>query len=271
MKAAELNEYECLEILISAGAHLNKKSLVGDTALFLAAGHGNHKCVKMLMKAGADVNTENDFHVTPLMKAAELNKYECLEILINAGADLNKIGQKKDTALLLATRGGHHKCVEMLIKAEADVNRVNRHGITAFASAVYSNNIQSVRLILKTNVKINVRKMPERNVLLCQHRAIGFLRGNHVVPLRDVLPLNDDVAMLAFVAGENIEGKKRMAELASKEIRLANICRRSIRTHLLSLDPHAHLFNRVPRLGLPDVLSSYLLYNISLDEDDDDD
>ena len=207
------------------------------------------------------------------MKAAELNKYECLEILINAGADLNKIGQKRDTALLLATRGGHHKCVEMLIKAGADVNQVNRHGITAFAAAVSSNNIQSVRLILKTNVKINVRKMPERNVLLCQHRAIGSFRGNHVVPLRDVLPLNDDVAMLAFVAGENIEGlvgKKRMAVLASKEIRLANICRRSIRKHLLSLDPHAHLFNRVPRLGLPDALSSYLLYNISLDEDDDD-
>ena len=37
-----------------------------------------------------------------------------------------------------------------------------------------------------------------------------------------------------------------------------------IRKHLLKLDPHQHLFKRVPKLGLPSALSRYLLYNVAL-------
>ena len=41
--------------------------------------------------------------------------------------------------------------------------------------------------------------------------------------------------------------------------------------HLLKLDPHQHLFYRIPRLGLLSALVQYLLYNMSLDNDDDHD
>ena len=36
------------------------------------------------------------------------------------------------------------------------------------------------------------------------------------------------------------------------------------------LDPHQHLFGRIPRLGIPSSLIDYLLFNVSLDDDDDD-
>ena len=41
----------------------------------------------------------------------------------------------------------------------------------------------------------------------------------------------------------------------------------AIREHLLELDPHTHLFYRVPRLGLPDVVTDYLLFNMSIEKD----
>ena len=43
------------------------------------------------------------------------------------------------------------------------------------------------------------------------------------------------------------------------------MCGEAIRKHLLDLDPHRHLFSRVPRLGLPRSLTEYLLYDMSLD------
>ena len=57
---------------------------------------------------------------------------------------------------------------------------------------------------------------------------------------------------------------------------LKHLCREAIRKHLLDLDPQEHLFGRIPQLGLPSIVTEYLLYNCSLDpetafEDDDDD
>ena len=49
------------------------------------------------------------------------------------------------------------------------------------------------------------------------------------------------------------------------------MCREVIRKHLLKLDPHSNLFVRIPELTLPSALNKYLLFNVSLDDDDGDD
>ena len=49
------------------------------------------------------------------------------------------------------------------------------------------------------------------------------------------------------------------------KLNLKHLCREAIRKHLLKLDPHTHLFYRVPSLGLPSLLVEYLLYDMSLD------
>ena len=52
----------------------------------------------------------------------------------------------------------------------------------------------------------------------------------------------------------------------SEELNLMIICRELIRKHLLQMSK-VNLFYRVPRLGLPDVLLKYLLYNVDEKED----
>ena len=47
-----------------------------------------------------------------------------------------------------------------------------------------------------------------------------------------------------------------------------HMCRQAIRNHLIHLDPHRHLFHRIPQMGLDEILSSYLLYDVSLDDND---
>ena len=78
---------------------------------------------------------------------------------------------------------------------------------------------------------------------------------------------------LLFAAGDKItqpsdEVKRILNERG--EVSLTHLCREAIRNHLLELDPHTHLFDRVPRLGLPAALQSYLLYHQTLGDDADD-
>ena len=77
---------------------------------------------------------------------------------------------------------------------------------------------------------------------------------------------NPEVIMLLFAAGETI----RMADVVIPDYlapetnnTLMNICRTSVRTHLL-VASRVNLFVRVPRLGLTKLLQSFLLYDVKL-------
>ena len=78
--------------------------------------------------------------------------------------------------------------------------------------------------------------------------------------------------MLFFAAGETVD-ESNIREVSeylslSAEISLMNICRETIRKHLLPMSD-VNLFVRVPRLPLPRLMTSYLLYDVTLDYDED--
>ena len=80
---------------------------------------------------------------------------------------------------------------------------------------------------------------------------------------------------LLFVAGETLDvahlNKPKMKINPNfrdrPEVNLKHLCRRAVRKHLLDLNPHIHLFHRIPQLELPFILTDYLLYNLSLSEE----
>ena len=91
--------------------------------------------------------------------------------------------------------------------------------------------------------------------------------------------------MLLLAAGEGVTGpiaegrSRRRSCVATAEVPeylfhrelqtcLKHLCRESIRSHLLDLDPHTHLFGKIPKLGLPKSLADYLLYNQTLGDDE---
>ena len=82
-----------------------------------------------------------------------------------------------------------------------------------------------------------------------------------------------DVAMLLYAAGEEVESGAfskvpKFLQFRELKMNLKHMCRQTIRKHLLKLDQHQHLFDRVPRLGLPPTLNRYLLFDVSLETDD---
>ena len=53
------------------------------------------------------------------------------------------------------------------------------------------------------------------------------------------------------------------------QICLIHQCRKVIRKRLIDVSPNEHLFNRVELIGLPSILTNYLLYDMSIDADND--
>ena len=127
-----------------------------DEALMKAAESGHLQCVNILLKAGADVNKPDSENNTPLLKASQNGHQECIEPLVKAGAHVNRRGVNDCTALWLALN--HIQCVEALIKAGADVNQqATMSGWTPLTWALNAGNDlrMSANMLLENGADIN--------------------------------------------------------------------------------------------------------------------
>ena len=48
-------------------------------------------------------------------------------------------------------------------------------------------------------------------------------------------------------------------------LEMKHICRQAVRKHVIDANPHENLFRRIPKLGLPSIVTEYLLYDCSMD------
>ena len=265
MIAAETGNLDSLKYLISAGANVNSPGLYRGPALYRAVSQNHVHCVKFLIKAGADVNLNH--RLTMLMGAVVRGNTKCAEILIAAGANVNSRNKDNATGIMLATRESQTECIELLVKAGADVNALGGYNFTALIWAARGTSLQAVdcvKILLRAGAFINKFDTVGRNALL------------NSMADRCKTWSNDDAAMLLYAAGEILEGEIAGIKvdasdvmipefLQHKELSLKHMCREAIRKQLLLLAPHTHLFGRILQLGLPQVLSKYLLYCFSLD------
>jgi hypothetical protein len=86
---------------------------VGSSFLTDAAWDGHADVLNVLLKAGADINKAWSDYWAPLHSAAKSGQRECVEILINSGADVN-MKDAAQTALDLAVERGHQDIVKIL-------------------------------------------------------------------------------------------------------------------------------------------------------------
>ena len=249
----------CLHLLLQTGAKNDK-----DFALWTKAKCGNSKGMELLIAAGADVNTVGEEQKMGLAVAANYGHSQCVKLLINAGADLDKKDVFGYTALYCASMKGHAQCVDLLLTAGADVNVTDTKGNTILMAAAATGSEQCVKRILKAGAYVN--KSNDMN----QNAFMNFFAYHS----------SRNLAMLLFAAGEEIDGTTIEVEpwhrgiismevpeyIQNKQLQmcLKHLCRETIREHLIMLDRYSHLFDRIPRLGLPSSLTQYLLYYCSL-------
>ena len=156
------------------------------------------------------------------------------------------------TAVRFAANEGHCECVNVLINSGADVNVIANDGSTVLMRAAFSADVTCVKSVLKAGAHVNRIDNENRNALdHCCHR-------------------NDDtqeLIMTLCASGEKVSdfAPDFVKEMTLKAtLNLKDLCRISIRRRLIEVEPNTHLFTRIPQLGLPSSLVTYLLYNISI-------
>jgi uncharacterized protein len=100
--------------LIERGAPINKS---GWTPLHYAASGPNAKVVALLLDAGAFVDAEAPNRNTPLMMAARYGTEDSVKLLLARGADPRRVNDRNMTAVDFARGGGRESLAAMLEKA----------------------------------------------------------------------------------------------------------------------------------------------------------
>ena len=302
INAAKGDHEECVELLLSKGADVNVSERSGCTAVDLAARNGNEACLNLLIKAGADVNSLKENGFTTLMEAIRFGHTKCVSILIEAGADVNATNSYGHSAITVAAKkkiscrnfqllidtgadvnsvdffgtpvivDAVLKCsdteLQILIDAGADVNAMDKEGNTPLIIASGSSvpgRVECVKLLLRSGARVNSFNNNKQNALY-----------SHISKSKDLnKPPDRTMVLLLYAAGETLDGitidedddniSCVLDYLDKREINLKELCRETIRKHLLQLNLNQCFFNKIPQLGLPKPLAQYVLCNMSLD------
>ncbi|CAF3681618.1 unnamed protein product [Rotaria sordida] len=153
MLAAEQGYFECVKLLVQAGADLElapsgplalTMNLCGQTPLFCAAKEGRTDIVKYLLDRGANPRVQNHYGVSTLWIPSQKGMLQVVELLLDAGAETHiaPFGNLADelnitgwTPLYAAMKSRKFDVVKLLLKRGADSNAVTKLGSTPFLLA----------------------------------------------------------------------------------------------------------------------------------------
>ncbi|GMI14779.1 hypothetical protein TrVE_jg7335 [Triparma verrucosa] len=157
--AAEVGNARKVQELLSAGVFVScsKEGDEGRTALLKAALRGHLEVVQVLVAAGADVNkARTDDGCTPLFMAAQNGHQNVVQALVTARADLNKATTDTgDTPLYIAAQQGHLDVVQALVAARADVNKAITDGRTPLWQAAQNGHQNVVQVLVAAGADVN--------------------------------------------------------------------------------------------------------------------
>ena len=186
------------------------------------------------------------------------DEYDCLritEILLSAGADPN-IGNP----LVVAAYEQRERIVNVLIENGADINAAHRfYGMVLFIGG-YKENYNIVKITLQYKAQINISQIAED-----EHPDPPTKANSHAV-------------MMMFVTGEcfpfHLYCDKDIAKpivQSRDDLSLKNICRRAIRYYTIRSGNNENLFEAMKKLQLPSLLQDYIMYGMSLVDEDKED
>ena len=261
---------DCLDILLKAiGSNVNMSPLATETPLISVAAFGENTWLKSLIEAGADTNRTDIFGSTALMRAISAKHDDCTKTLLKAGADVNIVDKEKFTALKQAASVLNKDCITWLLDAGAEVkddvnatyiNVAVEYGVTySFPPEELVQTYRCIQQLLKIGGYIN--QATDKNAL---EAYIGFVGITH-----------GPIQMLLLAAGNTVDERSKavimndyLNQEDQDEFSLKHRCREAVRKQMISARPHDNLFKAVPKLKIPPELESYLVYDVSLNDDD---
>ena len=138
--ATKANNIDAARALIEAGADVNAKDNIDDSAYLYAGAEGFDGILQLTLEHGADLSSTNRFGGTALIPACEHAHTSTVRILIDAGVDIDHVNTPGWTCLLEAVVFGtgseaYQDTVRQVIAAEADLSIPDANGVTALQHA----------------------------------------------------------------------------------------------------------------------------------------
>ena len=160
--AASRNDAPMTRRLLEAGADVNAATLYGIRPLGLACENGSPQIVRMLLEKKADAEYGITGGVTPLMTASRTGNAEVVRLLIDAGADVKAHEDHQQTALMWAAAEGNTEVVRLLIEAGADIREALPSGWTALFFAVREGRTETVLYLVQQGLDVNASMIGEK-------------------------------------------------------------------------------------------------------------
>lgn len=146
--ASDDDFYDIAQLLISAGAYIDHKTVEGETPLVIACKNEAENVVKALLDAGCEVNTQNNECLTPLHIACSRRNQNIIRLLIDAGADLNAKDDEERTPLYLALENVNTAALNTLIEAGADMKTKDFFSRTPLQYACMIGNLEIFNILI---------------------------------------------------------------------------------------------------------------------------
>ncbi|CAG2058351.1 unnamed protein product [Timema podura] len=150
-EAALHGNTDCLRVLLDLGS--SDTDLIA--LLHISAEINNAECVDMLIKRGVDVNALNADRLSALHISALKGATESLKVLLRAGALIDLQGEAGFTALMLALEEDEVESARLLLESSADATVRQDEGMNAFHVAADLGRVEGVRLMLKAGVDVD--------------------------------------------------------------------------------------------------------------------
>ena len=284
--AARLADLDILSALIEKGADVNAKSADGETAILTALDTDpDGSVVKLLLQKGADINTVDKQGFSVLDRAAKGN-YSCIVAdLLKLGPDVGKCwyeGLLFYTAsqgnldfvrgLLkkgfspnsvragkmphhMASEQGHAEALHELLVNNCLINEMAFGGRTALELSVKNRSFNTAKLLIQHGASLDVS--PSRTPK--PFWLSGTASDLKMAILKSANPGIEDMTKASLMAVVDTDVKPMIDSYLGEPMLLGELCRRTIRRHIISAHPNHSIWTNVQKLNLPKVLRSYIL------------
>jgi ankyrin repeat protein len=148
-----------VKILIDGGADVDAWTTrpwgTRESALHVAARHGNEAIVRVLLESGVNIHSRTSYGNTVLSEAVSGQEPSMVTLLIDNGANIHARNYHGNTALARAAAHGDEKMVLFLLDCGANINTVNTIGISILGEAAGGGHEAVVRLLIERGARIN--------------------------------------------------------------------------------------------------------------------
>lgn len=112
LRASEIGNTEIIKLLLSRGANVNARNIIGRTPLIEA--YPYKEAIEALLDYGADIDAQDRKGWTALMHAIWDRNYESVRLMLSRGANVDIKNNDDKTAMDIAYEIGDNKMVKLL-------------------------------------------------------------------------------------------------------------------------------------------------------------